>query len=67
MTLSLERLQNVAGQTGFNVTTVEKVIHLMNLPEARDRHPVLQGKFALKGGTALNLFVFALFRVCPWV
>ena len=63
MTLSLERLQNVAGQTGFNVTTVEKVIHLMNLLEAIDRHPVLRGKFALKGGTALNLFVFPLPRL----
>ncbi|MFA7568125.1 MAG: nucleotidyl transferase AbiEii/AbiGii toxin family protein [Alkalispirochaeta sp.] len=63
MKLSLERVQQVARQTGFNVVTVEKVIHLMNLLEAIDGHPVLRGKFALKGGTALNLFVFPLPRL----
>ncbi len=63
MTLSLERVQQVARRTGFDVATVEKVIHLMNLLEAIDGHPVLRGKFALKGGTALNLFVFPLPRL----
>ena len=63
MTLSLERVQQVARQTGFNVATVEKVIHLMNLLEATEGHPFLREKFALKGGTALNLFVFALPRL----
>ena len=63
MTLSLERVQQVARQTGFNVATVEKVIHLMNLLEATEGHPLLRGRFALKGGTALNLFVFSLPRL----
>ena len=63
MTLSLERVQQVASGAGFNAATVEKVIHLMNLLEAIEGHPVLQGKFALKGGTALNLFVFSLPRL----
>jgi predicted nucleotidyltransferase component of viral defense system len=62
MTLSLERVQQVARQTGFNMATVEKVIHLMNLLEAIEGHPLLQGRFALKGGTALSLFVFSLPR-----
>jgi predicted nucleotidyltransferase component of viral defense system len=63
MTLSLERIQHVARQTGFNMVTVEKVIHLMNLLEAFEGHPFLRGRFALKGGTALNLFVFSLPRL----
>jgi predicted nucleotidyltransferase component of viral defense system len=63
MTLSLERVQEVTRQTGFNVATVEKVIHLMNLLEAIEGHPLLRGRFALKGGTALNLFVFSLPRL----
>jgi predicted nucleotidyltransferase component of viral defense system len=63
VTLSLERVQQVASGAGFNAATVEKVIHLMNLLEAIEGHPVLRGKFALKGGTALNLFVFSLPRL----
>lgn len=63
MTLSLERIQHVARQTGFNMATVEKVVHLMNLLEAIEGHPFLRGRFALKGGTALNLFVFSLPRL----
>ena len=63
MTLSLERVRQVARQTGFSVARVEKVIHLMDLLEAIERHPFLREKFALKGGTALNLFVFALPRL----
>lgn len=35
----------------------------MNLLEAIEEHPVLRGRFALKGGTALNLFVFPLPRL----
>lgn len=63
MTISLQRIQTVARQTRFDPAVVEKVIHLMSLLEAIDRHPILRGKFALKGGTALNLFVFPLPRL----
>lgn len=56
MTISLQRIQTVARQTRFDPAVVEKVIHLMSLLEAIDRHPILRGNFALKGGTALNLF-----------
>lgn len=63
MTLSLERIQHVARQTGFNMTTLEKVVHLMNLLEAIEGHPFLRGRFAMEGGTALNLFVFSLARL----
>jgi hypothetical protein len=37
---------------------LEKVIHLLNLLEGFNRHPFLKERLALKGGTALNLFLF---------
>jgi predicted nucleotidyltransferase component of viral defense system len=42
---------------------LEKVIHLMNLLEGFNRHPFLKGRLALKGGTALNLFLFDVPRL----
>ena len=42
---------------------VEKVLHLLNLLNALNSHPFLKGKWVLKGGTALNLFVFDLPRL----
>ena len=42
---------------------VEKVLHLLNLLSALNSHPFLKGKWVLKGGTALNLFVLNLPRL----
>ena len=42
---------------GFSERVVEKVLQLMHLLSALNSHPRLRGKWALKGGTALNLFV----------
>jgi predicted nucleotidyltransferase component of viral defense system len=42
---------------------LEKVIHLLNLLEGVNRHPFLKGRLALKGGTALNLFLFDVPRL----
>jgi predicted nucleotidyltransferase component of viral defense system len=61
--VSAERLSAVADAIGFRLDVLEKVIHLLNLLEAFQRHPFLKGKFALKGGTALNLFIFNLPRL----
>jgi predicted nucleotidyltransferase component of viral defense system len=36
---------------------VEKVLHLMNLLNTLNTHPFLKGKWSLKGGTALNIFL----------
>jgi predicted nucleotidyltransferase component of viral defense system len=44
--------------TGFKADVIEKVLQLLNLLTGLNAHPYLKGKFALKGGTALNLFVF---------
>jgi predicted nucleotidyltransferase component of viral defense system len=42
---------------------LEKVIHLLNLLEGFNRHPFLKARLALKGGTALNLFLFDVPRL----
>ena len=42
---------------------LEKVIQLLHLLEASQAHPFLKNRWALKGGTALNLFVFDVPRL----
>jgi len=58
MRLSRESLQREAADTGFRPEVLEKVFLLLDLLEAINGHPGLSGKLALKGGTALNLFLF---------
>ena len=48
----------VAESTGFNANLIEKVLHLLHLLSMLISHPFLKGKLALKGGSALNLFLF---------
>ncbi|HUT03447.1 MAG TPA: nucleotidyl transferase AbiEii/AbiGii toxin family protein [bacterium] len=63
MRISGERLFSEAEATGFRPEVLEKVIHLLNLLEMFRSHPFLNGRLALKGGTALNVFVFDLPRL----
>ncbi len=63
MNLSRERLVAEATATGFATGPLEKVAYLLALLEAFNRHPVLKGKLALKGGTALNMFLFDVPRL----
>ena len=63
MRVSREKLLAEAEQTGFRAEILEKVIHLLNLLEVLNSHPFLKGRLALKGGTALNLFIFNLPRL----
>lgn len=58
MNISRERLIRESRDTGFRTDVLEKVIHLLNLLEGFNRHPFLKNRLALKGGTALNLFLF---------
>jgi predicted nucleotidyltransferase component of viral defense system len=53
----------VVETTGFKADTIEKVFQLLNLLNKLNSHPFLKGKFALKGGSALNLFVFNIPRL----
>lgn len=63
MRISQERLFAEAAATGFRAEILEKAIQLLNLLENLCSHPFLKGRLALKGGTALNLFVFDLPRL----
>lgn len=63
MNISREKLLQEAQTTGFQAAVLEKVLHLIALLEGVNRHPFLAGKLALKGGTALNLFLFDLPRL----
>ncbi len=63
MKVSRERLTSESQATGFRPEVLEKVIHLLNLLEGFTRHPFLKGRLALKGGTALNLFLFDVPRL----
>ena len=63
MKVSRERLIGESQSTGFRPEVLEKVIHLLNLLEGVNRHPFLKGRLALKGGTALNLFLFDVPRL----
>ena len=60
---SLERLTLDADTTGFQPDVLEKVAQLLGLLDAIRSHPFLEGRLALKGGTALNLFVFDVPRL----
>lgn len=63
MKISRQRLQAESQETGFRAEILEKVFHLLALLEGFERHPFLRGRLALKGGTALNLFVLDLPRL----
>ena len=63
MRISPERLGAEAEATLFQPDVLEKVAQLLGLLEALCGHPFLRGKLALKGGTALNLFVFDVPRL----
>ena len=52
-----------AEATGFRADVLEKAAQLLGLLDSIQSHPFLRGKFALKGGTALNLFVFDVPRL----
>lgn len=49
--------------TGFPADNLEKVLRLRELLTELHRHPFLQGKLVLKGGTALSFFYLDLARL----
>lgn len=61
--LTRQQIQRAAGQMGFAADTLEKVWMLLGLLKLVNAHPFLGPRVALKGGTALNLFVFDLPRL----
>ncbi len=63
MRISPAKLATVAESTGFRPDMIEKAAHLLQLLNALRSHPFLKGKLVLKGGTALNLFIFNIPRL----
>ena len=63
MNIDSSEIISLSGSTGFLPETLEKVLHLLNLLKSLNSHPVLKGKWVLKGGTALNLFLFKIPRL----
>jgi hypothetical protein len=54
---TLPALREAAAAAGFDLDSYEKVVTLVRLLEAIRAHPFIGPRLALKGGTALNLFV----------
>lgn len=63
MKISPETLAVQSEATGFRPDMLEKVALLLQLLDAIRSHPFLKDKLVLKGGTALNLFIFAVPRL----
>ena len=63
MRISAEKLAAESEATGFRADMLEKAVRLLELLKALHSHPFLRGKLVLKGGTALNLFVFDVPRL----
>lgn len=61
--LTESELLGEAAESGFRPEVLEKVVRLTELLETLRSHPFLKTRMALKGGTALNLFVFDLPRL----
>lgn len=60
---SRETLQRIANETGHQPATLEKVLRLLDLLQEIGADNQLGNRFALKGGTALNVFHLALDRL----
>jgi len=63
MKISKTQLLKEAASTGFRAEILEKVYLLMDVLDGINTHPFLKERLVLKGGTALNLFVFDLPRL----
>ena len=61
--LTRDQLQRAAASSGFPVDSLEKVWMLVRLLNMMMAHPFMGPRVALKGGTALNLFVFDVPRL----
>lgn len=63
MNLGREQLIEILAATHFRMDTLEKALRLLSLLESLRSHPFLKNRWALKGGTALNLFHLDLPRL----
>jgi predicted nucleotidyltransferase component of viral defense system len=63
MRLVLEDVRRISAASGFPEETIEKSLRLLSVLQGLAGHRGLEGKFVLKGGTALNLFLLRLPRL----
>lgn len=63
MSFSEKEILQLSAELGFNPIMLEKALYLVQLLQSLNKHPFLKGKWVLKGGTALNLFIFNLPRL----
>lgn len=63
MRFSREHLLQEANATGFRPEMLEKVIQLLSLLDAMRQHQFLADRWVLKGGSALNIFLFDIPRL----
>jgi len=63
MKFDAAQITKLARDTRFPADNLEKVLRLREFPTEFHKHPFLQGKLVLKGGTALNLFYLDLARL----
>lgn len=61
--LTRDQVQRAAVDSGFHVDSLEKAWMLVRLLSMMNTHPFMGSRVALKGGTALNLFVFDVPRL----
>ena len=60
---SVQTLQRIADDTGHQAGTLEKVLRLLDFLQEVAGDTILSERFALKGGTALNVFHLSLDRL----
>ena len=63
MKFGAEEIQETAATLGFRPDSLEKVFRLLSLLETLRSNAFLRPRVALKGGTALNLFLFDVPRL----
>ncbi len=63
MEVSSQSLARLAGEWKFQPATLERVIRLLDVLDAFGADSLIAPRFALKGGTALNMFFAALDRL----
>jgi predicted nucleotidyltransferase component of viral defense system len=63
MKYGLDYINDISRRTGFGAANLEKALRLKEVLREFARHPFLEGRLVLKGGTAVNLFLFGLPRL----
>jgi len=56
--ISSVQVKQIANEHRFNTANIEKVLRLIDLLSEIYAHPFMKERFVLKGGTAINVFIF---------